>query len=287
MHENPVIFEYTDYRIWLREYFRHAQRAGPHRFTQKALAKKLNLSPSVLSRVLNKAASGDDARRLTLDQAERLAEVLTLRPDERLYLFDMVALDSANEGHRPALLARLEAQRDRHQRAYHLADELRQYISTWYMVAVREMVRLRGFRPVAAWIRGCLVAEVSEEDLEHCLRVLPELGLIDVASDGTWSQGEQTDIHLGTEVRIEAAADFHRQILDLASAAIRATPREQRLLLTKTIPTRADRVPELRARLNALVEEFGAEATAEHPDAIYQVHASFFPLAYEVPHEKN
>src|SRR5262245_35695049 len=80
------VFEYVDYRAYLRDYYAHAKRAR-RGFSHRAFSRRVGLgSPNHLKRVM------DGTRNLTLDMANRFAEALGLSGDAGEYFVQLVRL---------------------------------------------------------------------------------------------------------------------------------------------------------------------------------------------------
>ena len=85
------IYEFRDYREFIRVKMQERIARNP-RYTLRAFARDLHLSPQVLSMVLNRH------RGISNETAARVGERLGLSVREIAYLMDLVSLDSAKDG---------------------------------------------------------------------------------------------------------------------------------------------------------------------------------------------
>jgi len=247
----PDVFEYDDFRAYLRAFYgaKKARRGG---FSLRAFSQSAGLTSSnYLKRVM------DGARNLSPATAERFAEACGLRGQSASYFCALVAYGQAESGaEREGAYRALRGHR-RFRAVHVLDDAYAAYHAEWYIPAIP---------PRAA---------------DKALSVLRELGMLKDDEAGVPRQVhalvDTPDRPLGVHV-----VKYHRAMLERASEAIDAVPREQREIAALTLCLSEVQLTELKARLVSLRRELLEEYTAG-PDArrVVQVNFQLFPLTKE------
>lgn len=264
----PTLFDYDDYRSYLSDYY-EAGKVNTRYFTHRWFAMKAGKSAGYLKNIISGRA------RLAESSCSAVAEALRLDPIQAAYLTDLVRLERAEAAERENILTRLRVLRAEHHARW-LDASRHAYLSRWYYVAVREMVALREFRPDAAWIAPRLVPPVALKEVEECLRALPELGVVEVQEDGSWTLGD-ADLRFERDgEHLRALRAFHAEMLAKAASSMDLADRSLRYLVTKTITVRKDQLGALHRRLDRVLAEFTDEPEA---DTVVQCHFSAFALA--------
>lgn len=274
----PAIFDHLELRSWLRACF-DAGRQHTRYFTHRWFARRIGRSPGYLSNVM--------AGRRRVTDGVAIADALGLDPESRLHLDDLIALEHATDAATRRVLLRRLSTRNRRGGSRQLDASWYAYLSEWYFVAIREMAGLAGFRPDPDWIGRHLITAVNPGEIADCLTVLENLELIRRDGDHiTRGEPEIESITFGHEVRSAAVGSFHVQMLELAARAIDGVDRDLRHFNAKTISISARRVPALKQRINALLEEFSDDPAEDAPDAVYQLQVALFPLARVATEER-
>jgi uncharacterized protein (TIGR02147 family) len=218
----PDIFEYLDYREFLRDYF-NAQKAKSPQFSYKYLATKAGFkSKSFFHEVLNRK------KNLSRDSIFALREVLCLNEKAFSYFELLVAFNQATD----------HKQKDHffHQLiGYNSRNKARlfkraQYevCSHWYHMTIREIAAAADFKEDYELLGRMLQPTISARKARQSIRLLLNLGLL--RKIGRTGRYEQTDrlVTTGDEVHSLAVHNFHLQNMALAAESIDTVPRNQR-----------------------------------------------------------
>jgi uncharacterized protein (TIGR02147 family) len=276
----PNIFEYVDYREYLRDYY-DAGKANVSQFSYRYLARLAGFSsPNFFKLVM------DGDRNLSNDSINKFAKALKLDRDEKRFFADLVAFDQAETvEERNEAFERVAASR-RFRRARRLDSSMFEYLSRWYHPAIRELAALDDFRRDPEWIAQKLSPEVSVEQIEASLELLFDMGLLVEEEDGSISRGEPS-LTTGHEVRSLAIGNYHRQMLERAANSIVNVPRELRDISALTVCIDSEKVPEVKERIHAFRESLLDFCDRDaNPEAVFQINFQLFPLT-EVPGEEN
>lgn len=267
------VFDYLDYRSFLRDAYadlKQRQRGFSYRWFSRRAGMS---SPNFLKLVM------DGQRNLSPQSTEKFAEALGLNGKESAFFRDLVGFDQASTAaEKNRFFERIGAHR--RQRAVRALDRRAfEYLSRWYYPAVRELVSCQGFREDPEWIARQMVPSITASEARRALDLLLELGLIERTEDGALRQGEPL-LSTGAEVRSLAVGNFHRQMMERASAAIDIVPPDRRDIsgVTVSLSPRAfqivkDKIVALRAELLDL------SAAEEQPTQVIQINVQAFPLA--------
>jgi uncharacterized protein (TIGR02147 family) len=279
----PDVFAYLDYRAYLAEAWAHLRLTDPARATTRALAEAAGLaSPTFLSAVVK------GERALGTHGTDGIIRAFRLTDREATYFRDLVSYNDGPKG-LPQEQALDRLKRHRFFRAAEVLVAARyEYLSRWYFPVIREMIRLQDFtespREIARRLRG----KVSARAVREAVARLAEFGLVRRTGDGRLVQSDEALVKTGHEVprhngvtyvlRTGVVA-YHRTMLELAERSLVDDPPKERHFNALTFAVAAHRVPELKKRMNALVEEVAALAEEDtQRDTVYQLSLALFPL---------
>lgn len=272
----PDIYAYHDYRLFLRDLFAFFKEIDSH-FSIRSLAKKVDVSPSYFTMVLNKKASISDEVLYSLE------EHLGLKKEEHAYLLHMIHLSDAES---------LDKQKEAYKKlarsnlfkSQNTADLMaHKYLSNWYYIAIREMAASPHFRADPKWIQGKVKKKLSLSQIREALEFLHQAGLIVTDSNGiTTASGKS--IKCDGPVYKLALTEFYKQIYELAIDSIYQTERSQRYLTSHTMSVSADKyeeikkvIDEAREKIRHLVLESTDEA-----QKVYHVSFLLYPFTDDV-----
>lgn len=274
------IFEYLDYRQFLRDLYAAAKQRGSA-FSHRAFSRRAGLRSS---NYLNLVMKGE--RDLSSEMAPRFAKACGLAKREADFFCDLVAYGqaktTAEKRRAHERLARFRRFREAHQ----LLDEQTAYHEHWYVPAVRELVALPGFREDPTWIATILEPAISERQARDALAVLSRLGLLVRDARGKLRQAQALVTTgpgpLGHQVYV-----YHHGMIDLAKRALDHLPREQRDISSLTLCVSEAALPRLKERLSDFRRELLEQALLEaEPERVVQLNFQLFPLSRRAAKER-
>ena len=268
----PDIFNYLDYREYLRDYYDTAKHAVPA-FSYRYFSRRAGFSsPNYLKLVM------DGTRGLTDDSTRKMIKGLALDEDEARFFANLVAFDQADGAEQKNAAFEQVSASQRFRQARRIDHSMFEYLSKWYLPAIREMAARDDFREDPVWIADQLFPPITKSQASQALDLLFELGLL-IREDGRVSRGEPTWT-TGHEVRSLAIGNYHRQMLEQAAASIEAVPRELRDLSALTVVIDRETVTELKERVHAFRESLIERCeSAEGRELVYQIGVQLFPLS--------
>ncbi len=268
----PDVHRYLDYRAYLRDFYAH-KKAGPRAFSFRAFSRRAGLkSPNYLKLVM------DGDRNLTPAMATRFASACGLEADAADYFVDLVAFNQATtSAERNAAYDRLKSHR-RYRSVHRLELAHADYHATWYLPAIRELAARKDFEADPTWIARRIRPRISEAEAERALKVLGQLALLVEGDDGRTVQAEAL-VSTGPETRGLHIGNYHRGMMARAAASIDELPPEKRDISSLTLCLGAERLAELKARIQRFRRELLEMSVEEQdPKEVIQINFQLFPL---------
>lgn len=265
------LFQYTDYRKYLRDYY-EAKRAVHKEFTHRHIAQAIGFkSTGTFAQILQGKTNISPA---TL---ARFVRFLGLKQDEAAYL-ELLVLFSQSKGHaeKKAFFEKIIAfpksnlkQVDATQYAFY---------EKWYYSVIREVLAFHPFREDFRELARMLEPPIATAEAQKAIKLLAELGLIKRNAAGVY---EKTDpvITSGYDTRSLAVNQFIIETLDLAKVALDQLPREERSLsaLTLSLPEDGYAMVEEKIR-NFRRELLELARNCRNPKRVIQVNFQIFPV---------
>ena len=266
------IFAYNDYRQYLKDHFED-QKVRKPAFSHRFLLRKMGVTSSgFLANILS------GRRHLPATHVSRLATALGLGKKGGRYFETLVAFNQAKKvGDKTALFQELVQQKPAE---FKLMDGLQlKLFSTWYYVAIRELVFFFPMREEYESLARKLVPPIRPAEARAAVQDLLEIDLLERDGRGYLRQ-KQMALSTGDEVRSVHAAKYQRATMDLAKEAIDRVHHKDRDISTLTL-TLSDRsfqaaVDEVRALRKRLLK-LAVDETA--PDRVFQCNLQLFPLS--------
>jgi len=272
-HALPTPYDYLDYRRYLSEWFRAKKEANP-RFSHRLFARKAGQkNPSLLHHVI------EGRRNLTANTTEAFIQALGLRAREAAFFRALVRLDQAKAAdERNAAWEEVSATR-RFREARRIDVGAFDYLSSWWLPAIRELARRADFRADPAWLADQLRPRITVKQASAALVTLQELGLLVEDDDGALVAAEAT-VATPPEISRLAVLNYHQGMLARASESIERFEGSERHLLAVTLGMPASLMPELKAECNAFMERLAhlCDTATADTDRIMQLNLQLFPL---------
>lgn len=269
----PNIYEYTDYRSYLRDYY-VAEKARRPAFSYRYFARRAgHTSPNFLKLVI------EGKRNLGPASITAFARALELDAEEASFFAELVAYGQAKtDADKNKHLTRITAARN-YRKAGRIEGQLFEYLSHWYLPAIRELVARTDFVEDPKWIARELVPAITAKKAADGLKVLLNLGLVRRMPDGRLERGDPSWT-TGPEPSSKIVEAFHNQMLTLATEGLQKFSADERSVSSLVVCVKAKTVTELKRRLTSFQQELLALCDAdEEPEVVYQVGMQLFPLS--------
>lgn len=270
--DRPVVYDYLQYRAYLKDMFEY-KKATHDFFSYRFFAKEAGFaSPNYLKLVT------DGQRSLTNTSIEKIAKGFELKKQEREFFEYLVFMNQASTHDEQNRYYRKMLSIKGYTNTHRLEKASYDYFAKWYYPAIREIITFRDHRFTPEQIADRLNPEITPKEAEKALRLLLELKLIEKDSDGRWQQCDKI-VSTGPEVKSLAIANYHKEMLKLASDAIERYLSEERDITAITLSVKRETLVDIKARIASFRRELLELASNdEDSDQIYQINFQVFPL---------
>ena len=267
----PNIFEYTDYRLFLKDMYAHLKITQPS-FSYRYFSLKGGFrSPNFYKLI------ADGVRNLSRESIPKFAKVLKLNSKEAEFFTSLVQLNQSTSIEEEQEHAHNILKFRSFQNIHPLSREQYEYLAKWFIIPVRELLALEHPAHDTKTLAEAFVPSVFPKQIEDAIELLSRLKLI-TRKQGRWRQN-QTLLSTGDAVFGTAVRTFHHEMLSRAQEAIHGDPTKFDVS-SVTIAISQKNYAKLKNRIQKFRKELLAIAEAETtPDVVYQLNLQLFPLS--------
>ncbi len=263
-----------DYRAILQRELTNRCESNP-RYSLRAFARDLKLSPSRLSEVLNRKQG------LSRQAASSITKSLGFGEEEAEYFCDLVSLKHARSvREREEAKLRLfkvdfEKQRDE---LYSLQLDSFKIISDWYHLGILELMKVKNFRHDTKWISRRLGVQIIQ--IELAIERLTRVGLIKI-EEGKFV-AVQSNGWVPGGIPSSSIRKFHRQVLEKALVAMETQAVEERFFSTRMLTVNRKELPKAFEAISEFQEKFCVDRDSEQSkELLYCISMQFFKIVEE------
>jgi uncharacterized protein (TIGR02147 family) len=272
----PVLNDYMDYRAFLKDLFSYKKKTDRY-FSYRYFSRRAGInSPNFLQLVIS------GSRNLTQETAAKICKGFDLKKTEREYFENLVwlnqskTLEDRNHYYRKVVSLKSDSSIRKLDKAKY------EYFSKWFYPAIRELVSLGKLKWDAESISSALAPQITPKEAVKALKALAELDLIIMDENGCYRQKDGL-ITTGPEVQSLTVANFHREMLRLATESIERHKPETRDVTSLTMSIRSERVKELKEHLARIRREIMKIYCEDNDcDQVYQLNLQLFPLTSKI-----
>ncbi len=267
-----LLYEYTDYREFLRDFQADAQARNPA-FSIRAFLKKASISnPSYFGQVLK----GD--RNLTEKTLNAFLMAMRLPPQEDLYFRSLVHFCQSSSSEEKQLhYGRLRTLGEQ-AKVRIVGSENYAFYEHWYTPVIRELVCLHNFHEDWNALAKSLQPAISQSEAKQSVKLLLELGFIQESKNGSYVQADKL-LYTGYEVHSLAVRQFHKQMIQLAAESLERYPTSQRSITGVTLSVSSQTYAQLEEEVRNFQERILKIAEQDQSaEKILQVHVGVFPV---------
>ena len=266
------IFNYTDYRIFLKDYYTFRKKQN-HHFSYRSFGQRAGVAPSVLKDIIT------GRRNLTLSIKKRYASVMKLTNRETRYFETLVRFaNSRNNTEKNEAFIDMIRMRGKSGIKF-LGIEHYEFFSKWYHSAIRELVTLPDFKESPEWIAKKLKPRITPAQAKKSLELLLSTGILTRDKKGKLIQ---RDAVISSEYEMASAAlrNFQSQMIKLAGNAVEEVPRQKREISSLTLGMSERFYQRLKERIRIFKEEILNMIIEDKSDSetVYQLNFQLFPL---------
>lgn len=261
--------EHLIHKIVMRNELEKRSTLNP-RYSLRAFARDLDLSPSHLSGILNGKYG------LSRQGAIYIARKIGLsRTETEFFVQSVESVHGRSQLTRKAALEKLVQLKTKKIPHQLKLDQFR-VIADWFHFAILQLTYLKSFKPTFAWVAKAL--GLQEIHVSEAIERLRRLNMLQI-KDGQWHLIEgttETDFNIPSE----AVKTFHTQLIEKSKQALRFQSIDDRDFRSTILSIRKDRIFEAKAALKKLHAEFCEEISGDltDKDQVYCLSTQFFSL---------
>ena len=265
------IYDYTDYRQYLRDYYEEQKAKNPA-FSYRYFAKRAGFNSSGLYKDIVDGRTG-----ITRSLILRFSSAMKLTRKQQEYFETMVYFNEARTVEEKKLYFE-RLMKYHNSKAFRVDAKHYEYYSKWYYIAVRELLAIGDFKDDYSAIAQALNPKIRQEQARKAIEVLRRLGLIKKDKAGYYRAAEKI-LTTGAEIKSLAIAGFQKAMMDLAKEAIDRHPAAHRNISTVTFSVSPETYNDIRAELDACRKRIlGMVERSESEDRVCQLNMQLFPL---------
>lgn len=273
----PDIFEYSDYRKYLADYFAE-QKAKNSAFSYQLFSNKCGFKNKGF--IYNVMCG---RKNLSKSSIVGVCEALKLTRAETDFFENLVSLNQApNFKSKNYYFEKLNGFRTTNPKASQ-AKKLREdqygFYATWYHCAIRSLIDMHPFKNDYSWLAKNVMPPITPKKAQKSVELLERLGLIQKQKNGYYKVTEKS-ITTGKEISGLAIGKFHLEAMQLAAKALKELPKEKRHItgLTLGISKEAyekicDEIFEFHDKIMKIADE------DKSANSVYQMNFHFFPFS--------
>jgi len=266
------VFEYTDYRLLLRDLYEERKKAQPI-FSYRYIGQKVGFSSAgYFSNIIQ------GRRNISSDLVFKFAELFKFNKRETEYFEALVLYDQSKEHsqkkyHYEKILSM------RKSKVGQLSADQYEYFDKWYYVAVRELLNFFPFKGDYQELSLMLRPSITPREAKAAIDLLERLKLVRKKTDGTFEVTE-SNITSYPNVPLVAVHNFQIAAMDMAKQALDRIPQDKRSISTVSLSCSAETYQAIFERVAALRREI-QELVKNDPgkvDRVYQFNFQVYPL---------
>lgn len=272
----PCIYEYTDYKKYLADWFIDKKRLRPS-FSYNLFAQKAGfVDKGFFHNVIH------GKRELTKESLVKVSRAIGHNASEATYFENLVffnkSTDTADKSYYFEKMNSVKSSEKNAVNAMQLRNDQFEYFSNWYVSAVRSLIDMFPFSDDYEWLSRNIVPNITIKQAKNAISILEKLKLIERQKNGTFRVTSKA-ITTGPEVVSLAVSCFHKKTAELAANAIDTIGSDKRDItgLTlgiseQTYSSICEELRECRRRIIMLAEQ------DRKSDRTYQLNLQLFPL---------
>lgn len=267
----PNIYNYLDYRSYLKEYLNYQKQLDSNYSYRRFLKKAGIKSTGHLTEVLDKK------RNLTNETTKKYLAALGFTAKESKYFETLVLMNQTGSDNikKSCMKSMLNiSQAARKQKITIIEHDLEYYFTKWHYIAIRELTLVNDFSEDPKYIRKKLDWQVSLKEIEEALIYLKEHKFVEY-KDGKLKpcQGylNSTDGLPKSSIRV-----YHKNAGKKALKAIENQKVNDRGFYGITFAVDDENLDEMRKDMDNFLKEMNAKYGGKKAKKIYQLNLQLF-----------
>jgi uncharacterized protein (TIGR02147 family) len=277
MQTTKPIFNYIDYRQFLRDYYEYQKEHFPY-FSYRYFAQRAGIKNPVLLKMVS-----EGKRNLTIPMIEKFCTALKLNERQALFFKHLVLFNQAKSANEKQehyfVLKSLANQVNQHV----VGSDYFDYYHEWYTSVVRELVCHHDFKDDWEALAAAVQPPITPLKAKNAVALLLRVGLIRKAdTDGRYELAHRA-ITTGPEISSLAVRSFNERMIELAGQSLEKFPLDQRYaggvtmgITRECYDVLVSEIEAFKDRIVSIVNSF------EQSERVYQMNLQLFPLSKEI-----
>ncbi len=264
------IFEYLDYRDYLREFYEEKKGENPF-FSYKLFGRMVDIDQSYLAKVLIKA------RHIAEKSIKKFIEYFSFDQQEAEYFETLVHFIKAKSDKESKLFFE-KLLSFKELKSNVLTSDQFEFYRKWYYSAIRSLLQFYDFHGDYRELAEQLTPPISVKEAKKAIKLLEKLQLIKRDANGRYELVDKA-ITTGSEWRSLAIQSFQEETIEMAKESLARHKKEQRDISTITMnigPEDLQRLKELTQQFRNTVIRYVNDNAS--PESVYQMNVQLYPL---------
>jgi uncharacterized protein (TIGR02147 family) len=271
----PNIYEYLDFRKFLRDFYEENKLQSPT-FSFQSFARKAHIASSGF---LLHVMKGE--RNLTRPVMLNVARAMKLTTGQTDYFENLVLFGQAQNQQEKdrSYMKILESRQDMNIKS--LDDTQYEFYAAWYHSAVREIAGIVKNRLTATELAKLIVPSLTTTEAKHSLQLLEELNVLRKTADGVYEQTEPFFSGGSPLLRNMAIVHFQKAMIDKASQAWDYFKEKEIDMHTVTFSISENAEKIIRDEIGAFKSKLLniIQMDSEQATRAYNININFFPVS--------
>lgn len=251
--EKPVIYDYVDYRAFLLDSLNFIQSKNS-KYSATAYVRQAGFGENSRG-YFNLIMSGK--RNLSSSTILGFAKTIKLTEKETFYFENLVHYNQATtEKEKSLYFERIsKSMKGRNSVAFELLKSQYNYFTSWYLVAIRELVTIKDFQEEYEWISKKLRNKISKKEMQQAIADLLNLGLLKRNQIGKIEQSEEFVTFTDNSMNYTVVTALHSQFLEKAKESLIEDQYKDRSASCVIIATEKENFDKIREEIRAFREQ--------------------------------
>lgn len=266
------IFDYSDYRLFLKDYYESHKAVNPS-FSYRYLSQKAGINSAPFYKFII-----EGKRNLTKVTVLKTCAALRLKDREAEYFENLVFFNQAKTIVEKNHFFELLVEKQRHRSVAKIQENQYSYFSEWYHCVVRELACMVDFKEDFARLAGSVVPAITPREAEKSVKLLLNLGFLKKDA-GRYYQTEPI-VSTGYGLASHQILNFQIMMLRKAIESFDRCKQNERLTSATTLAVSRETYVKMVEKLRTVRNEFLELARGDaEADTVYELTVNFFPLA--------
>ncbi|MDG5816601.1 TIGR02147 family protein [Chitinispirillales bacterium ANBcel5] len=268
----PNIYDYTDYRLFLKEYYEEQKKNKPY-FSYQYLADHCKFrSKSFIYKVIK----GEKA--LTVESALKIGKFMKLKKQDLDYFEAIIHFTNAKSSSEKEYHFKKIQNMSFGTHSAIMRQNQYEYFNHWYNPVIRELVTILDWKNDYTLLANSITPPITVWDAKRSVKLLLDLEMIRIDESGNYYQADKS-ITTGNDVVHLAIHNYQRQTIARAVEAIDLFERDKREISTLTVSISENGAKQLKQEIARFRKQIVSLVSDDvEPDRIYQINLQAFPM---------